>query len=146
MRHLAAMRYLVETAPCRYGLTDFSRALTIPIIGDGYPCLYVTVENSACQREIVTFREMTNNLRDLGLAEAALRLIASPNMLLRMAIPSQCPPNMALSSTHTRRSWTSSLICKTTTRWACSSTTTWAGTAEGGRAGWTPASFRWRRG
>lgn len=41
MRHLAAMGYLRETAECRYQLTEFSKALTIPIIGDGYPCLYV---------------------------------------------------------------------------------------------------------
>lgn len=39
MRHLAAMGYLDEAARCQYRLTGFSKALTIPIICDGYPCL-----------------------------------------------------------------------------------------------------------
>lgn len=39
MRHLAAMGYLRGTAEGKYQLTEFSKALTIPIISDGYPCL-----------------------------------------------------------------------------------------------------------
>ncbi|KAK5657881.1 hypothetical protein OQA88_2430 [Cercophora sp. LCS_1] len=37
LRHLAAMGYGTETGPQIYKLTNFSRALTIPIIGAGYP-------------------------------------------------------------------------------------------------------------
>lgn len=39
MRHIAAMGYLKEIGPDEYDLTNFSRSLTIPIIGDGYPCM-----------------------------------------------------------------------------------------------------------
>ena len=39
MRHIAAMGYLQEIGPDEYEATNFSRALTIPIIGDGYPCM-----------------------------------------------------------------------------------------------------------
>ncbi len=41
MRHLSSMGCLVETGPDMYKPTNFSRALGIPIIGDGYPCMYV---------------------------------------------------------------------------------------------------------
>lgn len=39
MRHISAMGYINEVGPDEYELTNFSRALTIPIIGDGYPCV-----------------------------------------------------------------------------------------------------------
>jgi hypothetical protein len=39
MRHLAAMGYIAETSANEYKPTNFSKALTIPIIGDGYPCV-----------------------------------------------------------------------------------------------------------
>ncbi|KAK5164213.1 uncharacterized protein LTR77_009907 [Saxophila tyrrhenica] len=39
MRHLAAMGCIRETGPDEYELNGFSKSLTIPIIGDGYPCL-----------------------------------------------------------------------------------------------------------
>lgn len=41
MRHLAAMGYIKETGQDEYQPTNFSKSLTIPIIKDGYPCLYV---------------------------------------------------------------------------------------------------------
>ncbi|KAB5522978.1 O-methyltransferase [Coniochaeta sp. 2T2.1] len=39
MRHISAMGYIKETGPDEYQSTNFSLALTIPIIGDGYPCV-----------------------------------------------------------------------------------------------------------
>jgi Mn-dependent DtxR family transcriptional regulator len=39
MRHISAMGYIKEIGPDEYKSTNFSRALTIPIIGDGYPCM-----------------------------------------------------------------------------------------------------------
>jgi hypothetical protein len=33
------MGYIKEVGPDEYESTNFSRALTIPIIGDGYPCM-----------------------------------------------------------------------------------------------------------
>ncbi|KAH6640167.1 S-adenosyl-L-methionine-dependent methyltransferase [Chaetomium tenue] len=39
MRHVAAMGYIVEVAADEYKLTNFTKSLTIPIIGDGYPCI-----------------------------------------------------------------------------------------------------------
>jgi Mn-dependent DtxR family transcriptional regulator len=39
MRHISAMGYIKEVGPDEYESTNFSRALTIPIIGDGYPCM-----------------------------------------------------------------------------------------------------------
>jgi len=41
MRHLAAMGYIKETGPDEYKSTNFSDALTIPLIGDGYPLMLV---------------------------------------------------------------------------------------------------------
>lgn len=41
MKHIAGMGYIKETGADEYAPTNFSRALTIPIIGDGYPALYV---------------------------------------------------------------------------------------------------------
>jgi hypothetical protein len=41
MKHIAAMGYIKETGSNEYAPTNFSKALTIPIIGDGYPCLLV---------------------------------------------------------------------------------------------------------
>lgn len=41
MRHIAALGYLTEVGPDEYSLTNFSKSLSIPIIGDGYPGLYV---------------------------------------------------------------------------------------------------------
>jgi hypothetical protein len=39
MKHIGAMGYIKETDSDEYVATNFSTALTIPIIGDGYPCL-----------------------------------------------------------------------------------------------------------
>lgn len=39
MRHMAAMGYIEETGVDEYKSTNFSKALVIPIIGDGYSCL-----------------------------------------------------------------------------------------------------------
>jgi Mn-dependent DtxR family transcriptional regulator len=39
MRHISAMGYIKEVGPDEYESTTFSKALTIPIIGDGYPCV-----------------------------------------------------------------------------------------------------------
>lgn len=39
MRHLGAMGYIEEVAADTYKPTNFSSSLTIPIIGDGYPCM-----------------------------------------------------------------------------------------------------------
>lgn len=39
MRHLGAMGYVTEVGPDQYLPTNFSRALSIPIISDGYPCV-----------------------------------------------------------------------------------------------------------
>ncbi|CAI9635098.1 unnamed protein product [Alternaria burnsii] len=39
MRHIAAMGFITETSSDEYKATNFSKALTIPIIGDGYPAL-----------------------------------------------------------------------------------------------------------
>ncbi len=41
MRHLGTMGYLVETGPDEYRPTNFSKALSIPAVGVGYPCMYV---------------------------------------------------------------------------------------------------------
>ncbi len=37
MRHVAAMGYIVETGADEYKPNNFSKALAIPVIGDGYP-------------------------------------------------------------------------------------------------------------
>jgi hypothetical protein len=42
LKHIGAMGYIKETDADTYAPTNFSNALTIPIIGDGYPCLYVS--------------------------------------------------------------------------------------------------------
>jgi hypothetical protein len=39
MKHIGAMGYIKETDSDEYMATNFSNALTISIIGDGYPCL-----------------------------------------------------------------------------------------------------------
>jgi hypothetical protein len=39
MRHMAAMGYMTEVAADEYKPTNFTKSLTIPIIGDGYPCM-----------------------------------------------------------------------------------------------------------
>jgi len=39
MRHLGAMGYIQEVDEDTYKPTNFSSSLTIPIIGDGYPCM-----------------------------------------------------------------------------------------------------------
>lgn len=39
MRHTAAMGYIEEAGPDTYKPTNFSSSLTIPSIGDGYPCV-----------------------------------------------------------------------------------------------------------
>ncbi|KAH6843416.1 S-adenosyl-L-methionine-dependent methyltransferase [Chaetomium sp. MPI-CAGE-AT-0009] len=39
MRHIAAMGYMTEVAADEYKPTNFTKSLTIPIFGDGYPCI-----------------------------------------------------------------------------------------------------------
>lgn len=39
LRHIAAMGYVKEAGEDEYELNNFSKSLTIPIIGDGYPCV-----------------------------------------------------------------------------------------------------------
>lgn len=39
MKHIAAMGYVIETDTDEYAHTNFSKALSIPVIGDGYPVL-----------------------------------------------------------------------------------------------------------
>lgn len=39
MKHFAAMGYLEEVSKDTYNLTNFSRSLSVPIIGDPYPCM-----------------------------------------------------------------------------------------------------------
>lgn len=39
MRHLGAMGYIEEAGADTYKPTNFSSSLSIPIIGDGYPCM-----------------------------------------------------------------------------------------------------------
>ena len=39
LRHVAAMGYIIEVAADEYKPTNFTRSLTIPSIGDGYPCV-----------------------------------------------------------------------------------------------------------
>lgn len=39
MRHMAAMGYVIEVGADEYKPTNFTKSLTIPIIGDGYPCM-----------------------------------------------------------------------------------------------------------
>jgi len=41
MRHLGSMGYITETGPDEYKPNNFSKALSIPIMGAGYSCLYV---------------------------------------------------------------------------------------------------------
>jgi hypothetical protein len=36
MRHLGAMGYITETGKDEYKPTNYSKAMSIPIIGDGY--------------------------------------------------------------------------------------------------------------
>ena len=36
MRHVCAMGFLEETGPDEYKPTDFSKALSLDVIGDGY--------------------------------------------------------------------------------------------------------------
>ncbi|KAF9873097.1 sterigmatocystin 8-o-methyltransferase [Colletotrichum karsti] len=52
MRHLGAMQYIVETGPDEYKATNFSRALTITIMGAGYPCVA-----GACMEALAKFHE-----------------------------------------------------------------------------------------
>jgi hypothetical protein len=37
MRHIGAVGYLLETGPDEYKSTNFTKALTLPNIGDAYP-------------------------------------------------------------------------------------------------------------
>lgn len=37
MKHVAAMGYLVEVGPDEYKPTNFTRCMSNPILGDGYP-------------------------------------------------------------------------------------------------------------
>jgi hypothetical protein len=39
MKHVAAMGYLVEVGPDEYKSTNYTRSMSIPIIGDGYPAV-----------------------------------------------------------------------------------------------------------
>lgn len=39
MRHLGAMGYIIETGVDEYAPTNFSKAMSLRIIGDGYPCV-----------------------------------------------------------------------------------------------------------
>ncbi|ROT36501.1 S-adenosyl-L-methionine-dependent methyltransferase [Sodiomyces alkalinus F11] len=39
LRHIAAMGYLKEVGEDKYEPNNFTKSLTIPIIGDGYPCI-----------------------------------------------------------------------------------------------------------
>jgi hypothetical protein len=39
MKHIAAMGHIKETGTDEYAPTNFSKALELPIIGDGYPAL-----------------------------------------------------------------------------------------------------------
>lgn len=41
LRHVAAMGYIKEIGEDEYEATNFAKSLTVPIIGDGYPCKYV---------------------------------------------------------------------------------------------------------
>lgn len=36
MRHLSAMGYLIEIGADEYRLTNYTRAMSIPVIGNGY--------------------------------------------------------------------------------------------------------------
>ena len=51
MKHIAAMGYIKEINEDEYAPTNFSKALTIPIIGDGYPCLYVSTTPMKIKKE-----------------------------------------------------------------------------------------------
>lgn len=39
MKHISAMGYLKEISKDTYGLTNFTRSLSVPIIGEPYPCM-----------------------------------------------------------------------------------------------------------
>ena len=39
MKHIAAMGDIKETGVDEYAPTNFSSALAVPVIGEGYPCL-----------------------------------------------------------------------------------------------------------
>lgn len=41
LRHLAAMGHVRETGPDEYKPTNFSKSVNFPLIGDGYPLMYV---------------------------------------------------------------------------------------------------------
>jgi hypothetical protein len=36
MRHLGAMGYLIETGPDEYKPTNYTKSMSLPIIGEGY--------------------------------------------------------------------------------------------------------------
>ena len=42
MRHLAAVGYLKELAPDTYERTHFTKALSVPMIGETYPVVLVS--------------------------------------------------------------------------------------------------------
>ena len=50
MKHIAAMGYIKETGADEYAPSNFSRALNIPTIGDGYPCLFVFASSTLAMR------------------------------------------------------------------------------------------------
>jgi hypothetical protein len=51
LKHLAAMGYVQEVEMDTYQPTNFSRALTLPIIGDGYKLVYIAVALPPFSRE-----------------------------------------------------------------------------------------------
>ncbi|KAH7001129.1 S-adenosyl-L-methionine-dependent methyltransferase [Ilyonectria destructans] len=55
LRHLASMGYLKEVGSNTYELTNFTRSMSIPIIGAGYPCIA-----GACVNALGQFHEYAN--------------------------------------------------------------------------------------
>ncbi|KAK8036401.1 O-methyltransferase mpaG [Apiospora marii] len=76
MRHLGSMGYLKETGVDEYAPTNFSRAMSLRIIGDGYPCVINGLFNTlgkfsaftkAHDNQMNTDQDVFGWMRSLGL-------------------------------------------------------------------------------
>lgn len=60
LRHLGAMGYLEETASNEYRPTNFTKCLSLPVIGDGYPAVLSSAKAPIMFHEYARARGWTN--------------------------------------------------------------------------------------
>ncbi|KAK8087567.1 catechol O-methyltransferase [Apiospora hydei] len=78
MRHLGSMGYLIETGVDEYALTNFSRAMSLRIIGDGYPCIINGLFNTLSK--FGEFTKAHDNKMVLSHTDTALRYAEKVDM------------------------------------------------------------------